>query len=262
MYKPTCIIIFFLIRIAGGGVQAGSTRHVGHWMAYCTCRGWLWWWRIWWNEDWQGKPSTRRKPAPGPFCPPQIPLEQTRIWTRASAVGSQRLTAWAKARPHMYNKTANIINANKWSWLLMRNRPVCIHKGSSTTAELKFSEQRLNFVHKPHIGHQTEANWPAVHQQKRDSDSDAVRRRTQMSLQVTIWARAQRRHGSAEQPATMHPVSLPWHAVPSAFRLLLTCFWLCLFLDPENQVTFPQNVGGFLPDHTASKGNLQPIINW
>jgi hypothetical protein len=31
---------FFLIRIVGGGVQAGSTRHVGHWMAYCTCPGW------------------------------------------------------------------------------------------------------------------------------------------------------------------------------------------------------------------------------
>jgi hypothetical protein len=29
--------IFFLIRIVGGGVQARSTRHVGHWMAHCTC---------------------------------------------------------------------------------------------------------------------------------------------------------------------------------------------------------------------------------
>jgi hypothetical protein len=34
---------FFLIRIVGGGVYTGSTRHVGHWMAYCTCPGWLWW---------------------------------------------------------------------------------------------------------------------------------------------------------------------------------------------------------------------------
>jgi hypothetical protein len=37
--------------------------------------------------------STRRKPAPTPLCPPQIPLDQTRDWTRAAAVGSQRLTA-------------------------------------------------------------------------------------------------------------------------------------------------------------------------
>jgi hypothetical protein len=37
--------------------------------------------------------STRRKPAPAPLCPPQIPLDQTRDRTRAAAVGSQRLTA-------------------------------------------------------------------------------------------------------------------------------------------------------------------------
>jgi hypothetical protein len=33
--------------------------------------------------------STLRKPAPAPLCPLQIPLDQT----RATAVGSQRLTA-------------------------------------------------------------------------------------------------------------------------------------------------------------------------
>jgi hypothetical protein len=43
--------------------------------------------------------STRRKPAPSPLCPPQIPLDHTRDRTRAAAVGSQRLTAWAMARP-------------------------------------------------------------------------------------------------------------------------------------------------------------------
>jgi hypothetical protein len=42
----------FLIRIVWGGVHTGSTLPVGHWMAYCTCPGWLWWWRIWWNDDW------------------------------------------------------------------------------------------------------------------------------------------------------------------------------------------------------------------
>jgi hypothetical protein len=39
--------------------------------------------------------STRKKPAPAPLCPPQIPLDQT----RATAMGSQRLTASAMARP-------------------------------------------------------------------------------------------------------------------------------------------------------------------
>lgn len=155
-------------------------------------------------------------------------------------------------------KTVNIINANTWPWLLMRSRQVCIHRGSSTTEKLKLSEQRLNFGHESHIGHYTEANWPAVHQQKRDSESGAVRRRTQISLQVTIWVRAQ---GSAEQPAVMQPVTLPMHAIPSAFRLPLTLFWLSSILDPENQSTFLRNVGRILPNHDTSKCTLQPIIN-
>jgi hypothetical protein len=47
----------------------------------------------------KGNRSTRRKPAPAPLCPPQIPLDQTRDRTPAAAVGSQRLTTWAMARP-------------------------------------------------------------------------------------------------------------------------------------------------------------------
>jgi hypothetical protein len=47
----------------------------------------------------RGNRSTRRKPAPATLCPPQIPHDQTRARTRAAAVGSQRLTAWATSRP-------------------------------------------------------------------------------------------------------------------------------------------------------------------
>jgi hypothetical protein len=47
----------------------------------------------------RGNQSTWRKPAPAPLCPPQIPHDQTRAQTRAAAVGSQRLTAWAMAQP-------------------------------------------------------------------------------------------------------------------------------------------------------------------
>jgi hypothetical protein len=47
----------------------------------------------------RGNRSTRRKPTPAPLRPPQIPLDQTRDRTRAAAVGSQRLTASAMARP-------------------------------------------------------------------------------------------------------------------------------------------------------------------
>jgi hypothetical protein len=46
----------------------------------------------------KGSRSTRRKPAPALLCPPQIPHDQTRARTRAAAVGSRRLTAWAMAQ--------------------------------------------------------------------------------------------------------------------------------------------------------------------
>jgi hypothetical protein len=54
---------FFLICIVGGGVKTWSTRHVDHLLAYCTCPGWLWGWRIWWNE-WQGQPKYSVKICP------------------------------------------------------------------------------------------------------------------------------------------------------------------------------------------------------
>jgi hypothetical protein len=41
----------------------------------------------------RGNRSTRRKPAPVPLCPPQIPRDLTWDRTRAAAVGNQRLTA-------------------------------------------------------------------------------------------------------------------------------------------------------------------------
>jgi hypothetical protein len=37
-----------------------------------------------------------------PRCPPEIPLDQTRARIRAAEVGSQRLTAWAMARPSVH----------------------------------------------------------------------------------------------------------------------------------------------------------------
>jgi hypothetical protein len=46
----------------------------------------------------RGNQSTGRKPAPVPLCPPQIPHDLTRARTRATAVGSRRLTDWAMVR--------------------------------------------------------------------------------------------------------------------------------------------------------------------
>jgi hypothetical protein len=47
----------------------------------------------------RGNRSTLTKPDPWSLCPPQIPHDLIRAGTRAAAVGSRRLTAWAMARP-------------------------------------------------------------------------------------------------------------------------------------------------------------------
>jgi hypothetical protein len=57
----------------------------------------------------RGNRSTRRKPAPVPLCPPQTP-HPARTRTRAAAVGSQRLTAWATARPSWHLSGEDMVN--------------------------------------------------------------------------------------------------------------------------------------------------------
>jgi hypothetical protein len=95
-----CSIISFtfLVSLHGGRQPAWN---VGHCLAYCTIPGW---WIMMSVETvggmvGRGNRSTRSKPASVPFCPPQIPHGLTRARTLASAVESQRLTAWAMARP-------------------------------------------------------------------------------------------------------------------------------------------------------------------
>jgi hypothetical protein len=92
---------FFLIRILGGGVQSGSTRHVGHCWPIVPARGDCEDGEFGGMKIGKGNRSTRRKPAPAPLCPPQIPLDQTRARTQTAAVGSQWLTAWAMALPNV-----------------------------------------------------------------------------------------------------------------------------------------------------------------
>jgi hypothetical protein len=96
---------FFFCCIVRGGFQTGFTRDVGHFWSIAHAPGDC--------EDGEfgglnigrGNRNTRRKPAPAPIYPPQIPLGQTRARTQAAAVGSQRLTAWAMTRPalHLYS---------------------------------------------------------------------------------------------------------------------------------------------------------------
>jgi hypothetical protein len=71
-------------------------------LAYCARLGWEWrWlWRSRWNVDWQGNPKFSEKTCPSStFVHHKIPHDQTRVWTRAAAVGSRRLTVWAMVRP-------------------------------------------------------------------------------------------------------------------------------------------------------------------
>jgi hypothetical protein len=77
----------------GGGVQTGSTRHVGHFWPILPDPGDCEDGEFGGMQIGRGNRSTRRKLAPAPLCPPQIQLDQTRARTRAAAVGSQRLTA-------------------------------------------------------------------------------------------------------------------------------------------------------------------------
>jgi hypothetical protein len=115
-WDVSIIIFFFVIRIVGGGVQTGSTRHVGNWMAGVTrWPGWLWWWRILVEWRFAGETEVLGENLPQhQLCPPQIPRDQTRVWTQTAAVISQRLTAWAMARTCEYH---SLVEVNNWfSW--------------------------------------------------------------------------------------------------------------------------------------------------
>jgi hypothetical protein len=67
----------------------------------------------------RGNQSTRRKPAAVPLCPPQIPHDLTWDRTRAAAMGSQRLTAWAMARQYrelVFHETKSVLRVQRQFW--------------------------------------------------------------------------------------------------------------------------------------------------
>jgi hypothetical protein len=80
--------VFFLIRILGGGVQMGSLgTSATEWPIVPAPRDYDYG-EFGGMKIGRGNRSTRRKPAPAPLCPPQIPLDQTRARTRAAVVGN------------------------------------------------------------------------------------------------------------------------------------------------------------------------------
>jgi hypothetical protein len=82
----------------------------------------------------RGNRNTRRKCAPVPLCPPQIPHDLTWAPTRAAAAERWRLTAWAMARPRR-GVTNTESNLDTWG---------CGRKGRKQTCLLcKASAQNI-----------------------------------------------------------------------------------------------------------------------
>jgi hypothetical protein len=92
----------------------------------------------------RGNRSTRRKPAPMPLCPPQIPHDLTLARTQAAAVESRRLTAWAIARQfqtldvHSYGQAFNEFESSIHFWSLFRVFVAIIHGGLISSNLLYF----------------------------------------------------------------------------------------------------------------------------
>jgi hypothetical protein len=65
--KPLKILYpgIFLIGIVGGGVQLGPFGTVATNRPIVPASpGWLWGWRNWWNDDWQGEPKYSEETCP------------------------------------------------------------------------------------------------------------------------------------------------------------------------------------------------------
>jgi hypothetical protein len=94
--KKVCI---FFNSNRGWWSPTGPTWHVGHQLAYCTCPRWILGWRISLTDHWQEKPKYLEKTCLSATLSTTNPIWPDRALTRATAVGSQRLTAWAMTRP-------------------------------------------------------------------------------------------------------------------------------------------------------------------
>jgi hypothetical protein len=91
-----------------------STRHCGHQYAYCASPGWLWWWRNLWNDNWQEKPKYSEKTCPSAGLSTTNPSCSVRTRTRAAALGSQGLTAWATARQTQFLPCDSVSSELEW----------------------------------------------------------------------------------------------------------------------------------------------------
>jgi hypothetical protein len=97
--QPVARRYYFFNSNSGGWSPIGSTRYCGHQLAYCANPGWLWWWRNLLNYGWQRKPKYSEKACFSATLSTTNLIRSARTRTRTAAVGRQRLTAWAMARP-------------------------------------------------------------------------------------------------------------------------------------------------------------------
>jgi hypothetical protein len=94
----------------------------------------------------KGNRSTRRKPALVPLGPPQTP-HAARTRTRAAAVGSQWLTAWATARPQiLVTVSYGIVHVRRFFSLFLARGLVC-HLSESQVSCQKVQNMSIYISH-------------------------------------------------------------------------------------------------------------------
>jgi hypothetical protein len=97
-----------------------KSQHCGHTLAYWAFPGWYmrWLWSNWWSERrLQGKPKNSEKTCPrATLSHHKSNMTRSGFEARTAAVGSQRLTAWAMARP-LFSPLLNL--GNFFSFLIL-----------------------------------------------------------------------------------------------------------------------------------------------
>jgi hypothetical protein len=116
-------------------------------MAYCASPGRLWSITTTDKLEWLAgeNRSTRRKPAPVPLCPPQTP-HAARTRTRAPAVGRQRLTAWATARPSSSLLLFQLVRWSRMNFVPVRRTLLMFRSNHLICARILFKINRAEVM--------------------------------------------------------------------------------------------------------------------
>jgi hypothetical protein len=78
-------------------------------------------WSNWWNEDWQGKPKYSDKSCPSAtLSTTKSHMTRPGLEPRTAAFGSQRLTAWAMARPLRWPVDQTLSNMGRFTSYRLR----------------------------------------------------------------------------------------------------------------------------------------------